>query len=117
MKDIQIKINPKDVPLPANLGVLGVNGITAYAGLLDKCKPKKGETVVVTTAAGSVGSAVGQIAKFMDVKLLDLLPEEKNYFALMNLIFDEVINYKSIGDISAYLKKIAPNGVTVFLIM
>ncbi len=59
---IQIKINPNEVPLSANLGALGLNGITAFAGLVDICKPKTNETIVVTTAAGSVGSAVGQIA-------------------------------------------------------
>ena len=52
-------IPENDVPLSANFGVLGLNGITAYAGLVDICKPKKGDTVVVTTLAGSVGSAVG----------------------------------------------------------
>ena len=51
---IQIKVNPNEVPLSTNLGALGLNGITAFAGLVDICKPKKKETVVVTTAAGSV---------------------------------------------------------------
>ena len=55
-----MKIPENDVPLSANLGVLGLIGITAYAGLVHICKPKKGDTVV-TTLAGSVGSAVGQI--------------------------------------------------------
>ena len=47
---IQIKINPNEVPLSANLGALGLNGITAFAGLVDICKPKTNETIVVTTA-------------------------------------------------------------------
>src|SRR5580658_8925776 len=57
------KVVEHDLPLSASLGVLGLNGLTAYFGLLDVCRPKAGETVVVSTAAGAVGSAVGQIAK------------------------------------------------------
>ena len=62
-ENIQMIIPKNDIPISANLGVLGVNVITAYAGLVVIFKPKKGNNVVVTTAAGSVGSAVGKIAK------------------------------------------------------
>ena len=55
---IQLKINPKSAPLYKNLGVLGLNGITAYAGLVDICKPKKVYIVVITTATGITGLAV-----------------------------------------------------------
>ena len=57
------RIEERDLPLSTALGVLGVNGITAYFCLLDVGQPKAGDTVVVSTAAGAVGSAVGQIAK------------------------------------------------------
>ena len=62
--DIDRKIRPGRVPISTHLHVLGINGITAYFGLTEVGEPKKGETVVVSTAAGSVGSLVGQIAKF-----------------------------------------------------
>jgi len=61
--DIQVKVSEDGTPLSAWLGVLGTNGLTAYFGLLDAGQPKPGETVVVSTAAGAVGSCVGQIAK------------------------------------------------------
>src|ERR1700752_3391862 len=57
------KVVERDLPLSASLGVLGLNGLTAYFGLLDVCRPKAGNTVVVSTAAGAVGSAGGQIGK------------------------------------------------------
>ena len=57
------KVLESDLPLSLSLGVLGLNGLTAYFGLLDICRPKAGETVVISTAAGGVGSAAGQIAK------------------------------------------------------
>ena len=62
-KAVDRKVTETDLPLSASLGVLGLNGITAYFGLLEIGQPKAGETVVVSTAAGSVGSCVGQIAK------------------------------------------------------
>src|SRR5690349_2573483 len=62
-KGIIRRVSETDLPLSAALGVLGMNGVTAYFGLLDVGQPKAGETVVVSTAAGAVGSAVGQIAK------------------------------------------------------
>src|SRR5436305_3481985 len=59
------KVRENDLPLSLSLGVLGLNGVTAYFGLLDVGQPRPGDTVVVSTAAGAVGSAVGQIAKLM----------------------------------------------------
>ena len=59
------KVREKDLPLSLSLGVLGLNGVTAYFGLLDVGQPRPGDTVVVSTAAGAVGSAVGQIEKLM----------------------------------------------------
>ena len=61
-KEVQRKITDKDLPLSTSLGILGLNGLTAYFGLMEVGQPKAGETVVVSTAAGSVGSCVGQFA-------------------------------------------------------
>tara|TARA_E500000178_G_C16987855_1_gene739237 strand:- start:537 stop:1550 length:1014 start_codon:yes stop_codon:yes gene_type:complete len=114
-KQIQIKVNPKEIPLSSNLGALGLNGVTAYAGLVDKCNPQKGETVVVTTAAGSVGAAVGQIAKILGCKTIGLTSsEEKKSICLNNFGYDHVINYKESKSISADIKKHAPEGVDCF---
>ena len=90
---IQIKVNPNEVPLSANLGALGLNGITAFAGLVDICKPKKKETIVVTTAAGSVGSAVGQIAKIYGCNTIGFTSsDEKAEICKTEFGYDEVIN-------------------------
>ena len=112
---IQIKINPNEVPLSANLGALGLNGITAFAGLVDICKPKTNETIVVTTAAGSVGSAVGQIAKIYGCKIIGFTSsDEKAEICKKEFGYDEVINYKKVDNLSSCLKQIAPNGVDCF---
>ena len=63
--DIDRKVDPALAPISTALSVLGMNGATAYVGLVEICAPKPGETVVVTTAAGAVGSMVGQIAKLL----------------------------------------------------
>ena len=112
---IQIKINPNEVPLSANLGALGLNGITAFAGLVDICKPKKNETIVVTTAAGSVGSAVGQIAKIYGCKIIGFTSsDEKAEICKKEFGYDEVINYKKVDNLSSSLNQIAPNGIDCF---
>ena len=112
---IQIKINPNEVPLSANLGALGLNGITAFAGLVDICKPKTNETIVVTTAAGSVGSAVGQIAKIYGCKIIGFTSsDEKAEICKKEFGYDEVINYKKVDNLSSCLNQIAPNGIDCF---
>jgi NADPH-dependent curcumin reductase CurA len=112
---IQIKIDPNEVPLSANLGALGLNGITAFAGLVDICKPKINETIVVTTAAGSVGSAVGQIAKVYGCKIIGFTSsDEKAEICKKEFGYDKVINYKKADNLSSSLNQIAPNGVDCF---
>ena len=112
---IQVKIDPQKAPLSKNLGVLGLNGITAYAGLINICKPKKDDIVLVTTAAGSVGSAVGQLAKIYGCRTIGLTSSDKKVAICKSKFgYDEVINYKEISDLSNYLKKIAPNGIDCF---
>ena len=112
---IQIKINPNEVPLSANLGALGLNGITAFAGLVDICNPKTNETIVVTTAAGSVGSAVGQIAKIYGCNIIGFTSsDEKAEICKKEFGYDKVINYKKADNLSSSLNQIAPNGVDCF---
>ncbi len=101
------------VPLTAFMSVLGMTGATAYFGLLDIGKPQAGETVVVSAAAGAVGSIVGQIAKLKGCRVVGLAgSDEKCRHAVEKLGFDACINYKR-EDVSKALKRECPNGIDV----
>ncbi|WP_407926442.1 NADP-dependent oxidoreductase [Aquibacillus kalidii] len=102
-------------PVTTYLGILGMTGLTAYFGLLDIGKPKAGETVVISGAAGAVGSVVGQIAKIQGARVVGIAgSEEKISYLKDELHFDEVINYKTTDDIAVDLKQACPNGVDVY---
>ncbi len=102
-----------DVPLSASLGILGVNGITYFA-LLDVGAPQAGETVVVSTAAGSVGSAVGQIAKIKGCRTVGLTGSgEKVQQCLTEFGYDAAIDYRS-GDVDKALAVACPDGVDIY---
>jgi NADPH-dependent curcumin reductase len=101
-------------PAPVHLGVLGISGLTAYFGLLDVGRPEPGQTVVVSGAAGSVGSIVGQIARLKDCRAIGIAGgEEKCRWLVDELGFDAAIDYKQ-GELRAQLRKHAPDGVDVF---
>jgi NADPH-dependent curcumin reductase CurA len=101
-------------PAPVYLGVLGISGLTAYFGLLDVGRPEPGQTVVVSGAAGSVGSIVGQIARIKGCRAVGIAGgEEKCRWLVEELGFDAAIDYKH-GDITAQLREHAPDGVDVF---
>jgi NADPH:quinone reductase len=107
------KLNP-DVPLSAAQGVLGMTGRTAYFGLLYKGQPKEGETVVISGAAGAVGSVVGQIAKLKGCRVIGICgSDEKGEYLINELGFDAVVNYKN-ENISEALQQHCPNGVDVY---
>jgi prostaglandin reductase 1 len=102
--------------LPVSLGVgcLGMPGNTAYFGFLEICQPKAGETVVVTGAAGAVGSIVGQIAKAKGCRVVGFAgSDDKCKWLEDELGFDKAINYKS-GEIAKALKEAAPKGVDCY---
>jgi NADPH-dependent curcumin reductase CurA len=102
-------------PLSWYLGILGMPGLTAYFGLLDKGQPKPGETVLVSGAAGMVGSLVGQIAQIKGCKVAGIAGgEEKCSFLKNELNWDVVIDYKHAPDLSAALKGQLPNGIDIF---
>lgn len=101
------------LPLSVSVGILGMPGMTAYFGLLDKCEPKSGETVVVNAASGAVGSAVGQIAKIKGCKVIGYAGTDEKVVILKELGFDHAYNYKTV-DLGASLKEAAPNGVDCF---
>ncbi|MEA3495171.1 MAG: NADP-dependent oxidoreductase [Bacteroidota bacterium] len=109
------KLNPYLGEVSWNLSVIGLAGVTAYFGLLEVGKPKKGETVVVSAAAGSVGSLVGQIAKIKGCKTIGIAGTDEKVDYLKNkLNFDEAINYKKEKDLSKAIKDVCPNGVDIY---
>ena len=110
-----LKADGSKAPLSAYLGVLGLTGLTAYLGLTEIGKPKKGETIVVSGAAGAVGSVVGQIAKIYGCKVIGIAgTDDKVKMLKSSLGFDEAINYKTTKNMAAAIKKAAPNGVDMY---
>jgi NADPH-dependent curcumin reductase CurA len=99
------KLDPKLAPVSTALGVLGMPGMTAYFGLLEICKPKAGETVLVSGAAGAVGSLVGQIAKIQGCRAVGIAgTDDKIAWLVKELGFDGAFNYKTTSDYAAKLK-------------
>jgi NADPH-dependent curcumin reductase CurA len=108
------KVTEADLPLSLSLGVLGLNGMTAYFGLLDVGRPRPGDTVVVSTAAGSVGSAVGQIAKIAGCRTVGIAGGPvKTELCRTAFGYDAAIDYKQPGLADA-LKAACPQGVNVY---
>jgi hypothetical protein len=99
--------------IPQHLGILGMPGMTAYFGLLERGKPKTGETVFVSGAAGVVGSTVGQIAKIKRCKVVGSAGGKEKCDYLLANGFDIVIDYKS-QNIDKELKKYCPEGVNIY---
>src|SRR5579863_9586979 len=114
-KHVNLKIAPSDLPLSLYLGVLGLNGFTAYFGLLDIGAPKAGDTVVVSTAAGAVGSCVGQIAKINGCRTVGIAGgSEKVRQCVEEFGFDAAIDYKGGVDLDDELRRACPDGVNVY---
>ena len=108
------KVDPNLAPLPKYLGVLGMPGMTAYFGLLRVGEPKEGDTVLVSGAAGAVGSIVGQIAKIKGCRVVGIAggPEKCSYL-INELGFDGAIDYKN-ENVHAGIKRECPNRVDVY---
>ena len=105
---------PHVEPMTHLLSVYGIAGLTAYFGLLRVGEPKAGETVVVSAAAGSVGSLVGQIAKIKGCRVIGVAGgAEKCAWLKSELGFDEAVDYKA-GDLYRALKSAAPKGIDVY---
>jgi NADPH-dependent curcumin reductase len=101
-------------PLPVYLSALGMTGFTAYFGLLDVGEAKAGDTVVVSGAAGAVGTVVGQIAKIRGCRVVGIAGgEEKCRYLVDELGFDAAIDYKR-DDVKAALKRHCPRGLDIF---
>jgi NADPH:quinone reductase len=109
------KIDPETAPISTALYVLGMPGLAAYFGLLDICRPQPGETVVVSGAAGAVGSLVGQIARIKRCRAIGITgSHEKVRFLTKDLGFDGAFNYKDTPGYEARLKEMCPNGIDVY---
>jgi len=109
-----LQIVPVDLPVEALLCVMHVPGLTAYVGLMEIAKPRAGETLVVSGAAGSVGSLVGQMAKAEGLRVVGLAgSDEKCEWLEQELGFDKAINYKSV-DLEAQLAAVTPDGVDIY---
>lgn len=112
--NINRKITESDLPLSLSLGVLGLNGITAYFGLTELGQPLAGNTVVVSTAAGAVGSAVGQIAKVMGCRTVGITGgPAKVKQCLDDFGYDAAIDYKN-DDLPSALASACLQGVDVY---
>jgi len=109
------KIDASIAPASYYLGILGMPGLTAYFGLMDITKPKAGETVVVSGAAGAVGVVVGQIAKIQGCRVIGIAGTDDKINLLKETFgFDEGINYKTTADIKQAIAQLCPNGVDVY---
>ena len=109
------KIDKSKAPLSAYLGIVGMTGLTAFLGLHEIGKPKKGETLVVSGAAGAVGSVVGQIGKILGLNVIGIAgTDEKIDMLKSEFGFDHGINYKTTNDMKAAIKEAAPNGVDIY---
>jgi len=110
-----VKVDPEVAPLPCYLGTLGMTGMTAYFGLFDVAKMQQGDTVVVSGAAGAVGSVVGQMAKIKGAARVVGIAggEEKCRWLVDELGFDAAIDYKT-EDVRRALREAAPDGVDVY---
>jgi NADPH-dependent curcumin reductase CurA len=109
----KLAVTPQ-TPILAYMSALGMTGVTAYFGLMDIGKPQPGETVVVSAAAGAVGSIVGQIAKIKGCRVVGLAgSDDKCRWVVDELGFDACINYKSENVLDA-LKRECPKGIDVY---
>src|SRR6185312_11763978 len=108
------KIDTSLAPAPVYLSALGISGLTAYFGLLDIGRPEPGQTVLVSGAAGSVGSIVGQIARIKGCRTIGIAGgERKRRWLVEEVGFDAAIDYKA-ADPRRELKTYAPDGVDIF---
>ncbi|KAJ0035026.1 hypothetical protein Pint_26227 [Pistacia integerrima] len=109
------KIQHTDVPLSYYTGILGMPGMTAYAGFYELCSPKKGESIFISAASGAVGQLVGQFAKLLGCYVVGSAGTKDKVDLLKNKFgFDEAFNYKEEPDLDAALKRYFPEGIDMY---
>ncbi|WP_193106490.1 NADP-dependent oxidoreductase [Brachybacterium sp. FME24] len=106
-------LDPEAAPVTTALGVLGMPGFTAYAGLLAIGKPQPGETVAVAAATGPVGSAVGQIARIHGARAIGIAGGERKVAQLRELGFDAALDHRA-PDLPGRLAEASPEGIDVY---
>ena len=108
------KLDPDSAPISTALGILGMPGHTAYVGLLDIGRPQPGETVLVSAASGAVGSAVGQIARIRECRIVGVAgAQAKCRYVVDELGFDACVSHRD-PDMAARLAEACPRGVDVY---
>lgn len=109
-----VKLPRHGAPLSAYLGVLGMPGATAYAGISEICKPQKGETVVISAASGAVGSVAGQLAKRAGARVVGIAGgSEKCLWVQDSLGFDDCVDHRSL-DLGRELHAACPHGIDAY---
>ena len=109
------KVSNDEGSLSANLGILGMTGLTAYFGLDKIGEPKEGETLLVSGAAGAVGSVVGQIGKIKGLKVIGIAGSDEKVELLKSKFgFDAAINYNKTDDLAVAIKEHAPDGIDIY---
>jgi NADPH-dependent curcumin reductase CurA len=109
------KLDPDVAPISTALGVLGMPGMSAYFGFLEICKPQAEEVVLVSGAAGAVGSLVGQIAKIKGCQVVGIAgTDPKVEWLTQDLGFDGAFNYKTTDNYVAKLKELCPSGIDCY---
>ncbi|NXS90543.1 PTGR1 reductase, partial [Jacana jacana] len=115
-KGLQLLLSnwPESLPRSLSLGTVGMPGLTAYFGLLEVCKIKPGDTVLVNAAAGAVGSVVGQLAKIGGCRVVGCASSDDKVVYLKELGFDEAFNYRTVTSLDEVLRKASPDGYDCF---
>ena len=109
------KVDVQKIPPGFYLGILGMPGLTAYFGITEICKPLKGDTVVVSGAAGAVGIVAGQIAKLQGARVIGIAgSDEKCNLIKEQFGYDEAINYKTTKSMRKDLAILCPDGVDAY---
>ena len=108
------RVDPAAADLPHWLDSLGINGPTAYFALLDTGRIRPGETVVISSAAGSVGQIAGQIAKLSGCRAIAITSSAEKLAWCREIGYDDGINYREEADLSAALARVCPHGVDVY---
>lgn len=109
------KVDPAHAPVSTALGALGLNGLTAYLVLNELAHIKEGDTVLISTAAGGVGSIAGQVAKLKGCRCIGLTgSDDKVAMCVDEFGYDHAINYKTSDDLEQAIRDVAPEGINVF---
>ena len=113
--EVDRRVDPELAPISTALGVLGINGATGYLGLSLVGQPRVGETVLVSTAAGAVGSVVGQAARIAGCRTVGLTGTDAKAAQCRDLFrFDATINYRNEPDLAAAIARVCPDGIDVY---